>query len=53
MQKATFPTTLVLRRNYFCHWYYGCYGGDPRPKDVPYYFIKHYFDLAYIKVVDL
>jgi hypothetical protein len=53
MQKATFPRTLVLSRNYFCHEYYGCYGGDPRPRDVPYYFEKHYFDLAYIKVVDL
>jgi hypothetical protein len=52
-QVATFPRTLVLSRNYFCHWYGGCYGGDPRPRDVPYYFEKHYFDLAYIKVVDL
>ena len=51
-QVASFPRTLVLSRNYFCH-EYGCYGGDPRPRDVPYYFEKHYFDLAYIKVVNL
>jgi hypothetical protein len=44
-QVATFPRTVVLSRDY-----YSCYGSSC---SLTGYYVRHYFDLAYIKVVDL
>jgi hypothetical protein len=44
-QVATFPRTVVLSRDY-----YSCYGSRC---SLTGYYVRHYFDLAYIKVVDL
>ena len=45
MQKATFPKTVALSKDY-----YSCYGNSC---SLTGYYVRHYFDLAYIKVVDL